>query len=183
MKKRTENPSDAVKMRVMKRDRFSCTYCGAQGKDAELEIDHIIPVSKGGSHHMSNLTTACRACNQKKGAGALEPHLLRRNEFENYPLIHRPVHILKDDGEILNQGMIIGIIDGNCLIQRFSFLDGRPTDIITLPLADVFNQEKCKIYANFEEFHREYFREMQRKGLLRGTIEENVMFAMREDKL
>lgn len=67
MTKRTEGPSAAVRIRVMKRDRFACTYCGTPGTDAELEVDHIIAVAKGGSHHMSNLTTACRKCNQSKG--------------------------------------------------------------------------------------------------------------------
>lgn len=66
--KRGAGPSAAVRIRVMKRDRFTCTYCGVSGQDAELEVDHIIPVAKGGSHHISNLTTACRNCNQSKGA-------------------------------------------------------------------------------------------------------------------
>jgi 5-methylcytosine-specific restriction protein A len=69
MTKRTDGPSAAVRIRVMKRDRFQCTYCGAPGTDVELEVDHIISVARGGSHHMSNLTTACRDCNQAKGAG------------------------------------------------------------------------------------------------------------------
>jgi len=64
---RKGGPSAAVRIRVMKRDRFRCTYCGVPGTDAELEVDHIIAVSRGGSHHMSNLTTACRKCNQSKG--------------------------------------------------------------------------------------------------------------------
>ncbi len=66
---RGDGPSAAVRIRVMKRDRFRCTYCGAPGTDVELEIDHIIAVARGGSHHISNLTTACRNCNQTKGAG------------------------------------------------------------------------------------------------------------------
>jgi len=57
----------------MKRDRFRCTYCGAPGTDVELEVDHIVAVANGGSHHMSNLTTACRTCNQRKGANAAPP--------------------------------------------------------------------------------------------------------------
>jgi hypothetical protein len=65
--KRTLGPSAAVRIRVMKRDRFRCTYCGTPGTDAELEVDHIIAFARGGSHHMSNLTTACRRCNQSKG--------------------------------------------------------------------------------------------------------------------
>lgn len=43
-----------------------CAYCRA--KDISLEIEHIIPKSRGGSNRVSNLTLACRPCNQKKGS-------------------------------------------------------------------------------------------------------------------
>jgi 5-methylcytosine-specific restriction endonuclease McrA len=43
----------------------ACVYCGATG--VPLERDHITPSSRGGSDRVSNLTVACRACNQKKG--------------------------------------------------------------------------------------------------------------------
>ncbi|MGB9887086.1 MAG: RNA-guided endonuclease IscB [Moorellales bacterium] len=42
-----------------------CVYCGKQG--IPLEIDHIIPRSRGGTDRVSNLTLACRECNQAKG--------------------------------------------------------------------------------------------------------------------
>jgi 5-methylcytosine-specific restriction endonuclease McrA len=42
-----------------------CIYCGA--KDTRLEIDHLIPRSKGGSNRVSNLGIACHICNQSKG--------------------------------------------------------------------------------------------------------------------
>ena len=42
----------------------ACAYCDAQ--NVPLEIDHIHPRSKGGSDRVSNLTLACRACNQRK---------------------------------------------------------------------------------------------------------------------
>jgi 5-methylcytosine-specific restriction endonuclease McrA len=41
-----------------------CAYCDAQ--NVPLEIDHIHPRSKGGSNRVSNLTLACRSCNQRK---------------------------------------------------------------------------------------------------------------------
>jgi 5-methylcytosine-specific restriction endonuclease McrA len=44
---------------------YHCAYCGA--KDCPLEIEHIIPKSRGGSNRLSNLTLACHSCNQKKG--------------------------------------------------------------------------------------------------------------------
>jgi len=41
-----------------------CAYCGK--KDIPLEIEHIIPKSRGGSGRVDNLTISCRGCNQKK---------------------------------------------------------------------------------------------------------------------
>ncbi|GJL64432.1 MAG: hypothetical protein NPIRA04_30860 [Nitrospirales bacterium] len=42
-----------------------CVYCSAKGRP--LEIEHIIPRSRGGTDRVSNLTVACRSCNQAKG--------------------------------------------------------------------------------------------------------------------
>ena len=47
----------------------SCVYCDK--KDVPLEIDHIVPRSKGGSDRVSNLTLSCHKCNQKKGSQSL----------------------------------------------------------------------------------------------------------------
>lgn len=44
-----------------------CAYCGKKQKS--LTQDHIIPLSKGGSHTMSNIVPACRSCNSKKRTG------------------------------------------------------------------------------------------------------------------
>ncbi|MHA2496587.1 MAG: RNA-guided endonuclease IscB, partial [Candidatus Hodarchaeales archaeon] len=43
----------------------TCAYCGK--RNIPLEIEHIIPKSRGGSNRVSNLTLSCRPCNQKKG--------------------------------------------------------------------------------------------------------------------
>lgn len=43
-----------------------CAYCDAAGRP--LNIDHIFPRARGGSSRISNLTLACAACNQDKGA-------------------------------------------------------------------------------------------------------------------
>lgn len=42
-----------------------CAYCGK--KDVPLEIEHIVPKSRGGADRVSNLTISCHGCNQKKG--------------------------------------------------------------------------------------------------------------------
>ncbi|MBI4447688.1 HNH endonuclease [Candidatus Woesearchaeota archaeon] len=41
-----------------------CVYC--KKKDVPLEVEHIIPKSRGGSNRVSNLTTSCKKCNLKK---------------------------------------------------------------------------------------------------------------------
>lgn len=53
-----------LRSRIFKRDDYTCAYCGARG--VRLECDHVIPVSRGGSHEESNLVTACFSCNRSK---------------------------------------------------------------------------------------------------------------------
>jgi hypothetical protein len=53
-----------ISKRVFQRDFFTCQYCGQKG--GTLEVDHIIPISKGGTNHDKNLATSCRTCNRKK---------------------------------------------------------------------------------------------------------------------
>ena len=43
-----------------------CCYCGKQ--DVPLQIEHIVPKSRGGSNRVSNLCLACAACNMAKGS-------------------------------------------------------------------------------------------------------------------
>lgn len=58
--------SKKTRFEVFKRDRFTCQYCGASAPDVVLEIDHIIPVSKGGKNDVMNLVTSCKDCNRGK---------------------------------------------------------------------------------------------------------------------
>jgi len=54
---------------VLKRDNYKCIKCGvspAKDHQTELEIDHIMPVAKGGKNEIDNLQTLCRNCNQGK---------------------------------------------------------------------------------------------------------------------
>lgn len=59
-------PSDWEKRRkrVYERDNLQCQNCGRHGpsNDLELHAHHIVPKSKGGTHHTSNLITLCEDC-------------------------------------------------------------------------------------------------------------------------
>lgn len=56
------------RFRVLSRCNFGCHYCGRRAGDVVLEIDHVIPKSRGGTDDESNLVAACEDCNRGKGA-------------------------------------------------------------------------------------------------------------------
>ena len=58
-----------------------CAYCNAQ--NVPLEIEHIHPSSKGGSSRVSNLTIACRHCNEAKGNQEIKDFLAQKPELLN----------------------------------------------------------------------------------------------------
>lgn len=89
-KYRRENPEVGIALKHLRRTRMQgnggsftaqdirdmrsaqnhqCAYCQ---RAAKLTIDHIFPVSKGGSSDISNICLACRKCNSSKGAKLLE---------------------------------------------------------------------------------------------------------------
>ena len=49
-----------------KRSSGICFYCKEQFKPAELTMDHLIPIARGGSSNKENLVPCCKACNAKK---------------------------------------------------------------------------------------------------------------------
>lgn len=58
-----------LRFEVLRRDGYRCCICGrSQSDGVKLEVDHIIPVSKGGKTEMNNLQTLCWECNRGKGA-------------------------------------------------------------------------------------------------------------------
>lgn len=61
-----------TRFRVLKRDRFKCHYCGSPARKCQLHIDHVLPVSRGGTDDERNLVAACIACNLGKSDSLLD---------------------------------------------------------------------------------------------------------------
>lgn len=56
-----------VRLEVFERDNYQCQVCGATiGDGVKLHIDHIVPVSKGGTDDIDNLQVLCDKCNLSK---------------------------------------------------------------------------------------------------------------------
>jgi len=64
---RSRSIPHATIIRVARRDNNTCQICGRILLDREIEIDHIIPFSRGGTSNENNLRVTCLECNRKKG--------------------------------------------------------------------------------------------------------------------
>jgi len=54
-----------LRLRVLSRDGYTCTYCGQPEAD---QVDHVVPIARGGDiYNMDNLVACCRMCNLSKG--------------------------------------------------------------------------------------------------------------------
>ena len=61
-----KNIPNKLRFEVFKRDSFTCQYCGQSAPNVVLEVDHLLPVSKGGDNDILNLITSCWTCNNGK---------------------------------------------------------------------------------------------------------------------
>jgi hypothetical protein len=52
---------------LMIRDQFQCQYCGRRPSTRDLNVDHVVPRSRGGIDAWENLVISCRGCNLRKG--------------------------------------------------------------------------------------------------------------------
>src|SRR5687768_12098791 len=60
--------SRRLRFEILRRDAYSCRYCGSKAPDVSLTVDHVVPVALGGGDEPSNLVTACTPCNAGKPA-------------------------------------------------------------------------------------------------------------------
>ena len=81
-----------VREYLLEKWRRACAYCGQT--QVPLEVEHIVPKSRGGSNRMSNLTLACHACNQAKNNRTAE-------EF-GYPTIQAQARKPLQDAAVMN---------------------------------------------------------------------------------
>ncbi len=81
------------------RDRFVCAYCGGRFRSGELTCEHVKPQSRGGPDTWTNLVSACKPCNLRKGN--------RTPEQAHMPLLYVPYVPNLHEGFILRNRRIL----------------------------------------------------------------------------
>jgi hypothetical protein len=71
-----------TKLKLSRRDRCTCAYCGQRFSERELQCEHIVPESRGGGWTWMNLVSACGPCNGRKAD--------RTPEEAGMPLVYLP---------------------------------------------------------------------------------------------
>lgn len=89
---------------LFRRDQNLCLYCGNTFRNDQLSRDHVVPISRGGKDCWTNVVTACKRCNARKGN-----RLLEEGGFELMALPYKPNHAeylaLTHSGRILGDQM------------------------------------------------------------------------------
>ncbi len=85
MVKRPRLQVSLSKREILRRDEYTCQYCGQQS--AVLTVDHVVPRRLGGQHIWTNVVAACPSCNRRKGGKTPEKAnmQLRRQPHEPSP--------------------------------------------------------------------------------------------------
>lgn len=68
--------SKTLRYQVLRRDNFTCRYCGGVAPNVVLTVDHVLAVTLGGSDDSSNLVASCRDCNAGKAASTVDQPLI-----------------------------------------------------------------------------------------------------------
>jgi len=76
---------------LLKRDNYTCQYCGKQFTPDNLSIDHVHPRSRGGRTTWDNCVTSCFRCNSKKANKLLEQTSFKLERLPTKPVGWSPL--------------------------------------------------------------------------------------------
>jgi hypothetical protein len=76
---------EIVRNRILDKYKHQCNYCGSK---ENLQIDHIIPLNKGGIHSENNFQILCRSCNSKKKDKYNFDEFFKQGDGKTYILIN-----------------------------------------------------------------------------------------------
>lgn len=74
---------------ILHRDGFACRYCGVRPGCDDLQVDHLVPRSRGGTDAHQNKVAACKTCNSRKSDSIFFPHDLIERQDEDGWFVHK----------------------------------------------------------------------------------------------
>lgn len=78
---------------IFARDKNTCQYCGKKFPRADLNLDHVIPRSQGGSSSWGNVVCSCHQCNRKKGGKTPEQARIKLISLPKRPAWTPPFNV------------------------------------------------------------------------------------------
>jgi 5-methylcytosine-specific restriction endonuclease McrA len=78
---------------IFARDRNTCQYCGKKFARSELNLDHVVPRSQGGTSNWENVVCSCHECNRRKGGKTPEQARMRLIAHPRRPVWTPPLNI------------------------------------------------------------------------------------------
>lgn len=78
---------------LLLRDRYRCQYCGGEPGVRDLNVDHVVPRSRGGRDSWDNLVISCRSCNLYKGKNTPDEAGMRLLSTPSKPRWSAAAHI------------------------------------------------------------------------------------------
>lgn len=74
--------SKRLRYEILRRDNHACRYCGATAPNTTIVIDHVIPITLGGTDDPKNLVAACTDCNNGKSSAPADATLVEDIEAD-----------------------------------------------------------------------------------------------------
>lgn len=96
--------SKSERQKVYDKCNGQCAYCGCKLEYKDMQIDHVIPLRRGGDDNTDNMLPACRSCNHYKAT-------LTAEEFREY--VSKIPDRLQRDSIPYQVGVRFGIIKSN----------------------------------------------------------------------
>lgn len=70
-----------VRLTLIHQQDGKCFYCDKSLTKELATIDHLLPISRGGTHHIGNLVAACEDCNLDKSDSTYEEYMAREVRY------------------------------------------------------------------------------------------------------
>jgi hypothetical protein len=138
-----------VRFDVLRRDEFTCQYCGRTSPSVILEIDHVVPVASGGTDNQENLITACFDCNRGKGVKdvALPARAPKPDGLVGLFGLKRG-----EDGSVIWRFIVEAMVNSDqCTLRVKQTQFERPQPVQLVPISDLTTQP-YSLFSNEDDW-------------------------------